>query len=180
MNSSILNVSWQEVENACLDIAHQIKQAKFKPHIVVPVLWGGVIPSRIIMDIMDFDRTKCIPVSTMSYKDCQATEEITVDIPNKLSQETQCYSNDILIIEEIIDSGRTIERIIQEIVITCPRITIEKIRVATLFTRAIEKNERYWKPLGVVHTCNIYRHKEINDEWVIFPWDKQEYMRSNQ
>jgi hypothetical protein len=54
MNKTVLNLSWQDVENACIDLSHKIMMDKnHKPDIVIPVLWGGIIPARIMIDIMN-------------------------------------------------------------------------------------------------------------------------------
>lgn len=160
------NLSWDNVENACLDISSKIIKADFKPDIVLPVLWGGVIPCRLIMDILDMDRTKCKPIISRSYESCESKNDIYVEMHFPVNN----YSDrKVLIVEEIVDSGRTIKRI-KELLFGYG-FKFENIMVATLV----------WRDRSLYSTDYIvpnFFHKIIDKEWIIFPWDKQEYLRT--
>lgn len=173
MNPSVINLSWQEVENGCLEISHKLNKSKFVPDLILPVLWGGVIPARLLMDIMNLDRLYCTPITARSYENCEAKKYIEVDIPAPLIFKKPEALMNILIVEEIVDSGRTVETIIKELMRKFPSIPLNQIRVATLFSRVV------FRPGSVVIYDNFFCYREIYEEWVIFPWDKQEYMRSN-
>lgn len=164
MNSPVLNLSWQDVENACIDVSHQIAASKFKADIILPVLWGGIIPARMILDIMNIPRDKMKPIYAKSYEGCKASTTIDVEMkfPNNDYKEHR-----VLIIEEIVDSGRTVSCL--KNFLESYSFKKEHVRVATLVWR---------KSVSLMCGVNYY-HKEVNKEWVIFPWDKQEYMRAN-
>lgn len=163
--TTILNLSWNDVEYACLDVAHQISLSGFKPTIVLPVLWGGIVPARILIDIMGWNRKCCRPIVARSYVGGEQGKEIHVDIPFCINDPN---NQKILIIEEIIDTSRTIRETLKQLETQhgCDETSIE---IATLYKRQCTA----FRPFAI-----NYHHKTIEDEWIIFPWDKHEYMRS--
>lgn len=174
-----INLSWQDVENACVDISRQIVSSGFEPHIVLPVLWGGAIPARLLIDMLDIKREDCIMVKSESYKDCKAKDNIKITMDYKCNYTIHPHEIKILIIEEIVDSGRTIKEIISKLVEM--GLCRENIRVASLVwnnilvDRKMESGEFLYGPKSEEPD---YYHMESFGDWVVFPWDKQEYFRA--
>jgi hypoxanthine phosphoribosyltransferase len=174
MNSSVINLSWQDIEDSCINISHKIKKDFFNPDITIPVLWGGAIPSRILMDIMNLDREQCISVVSKSYEACESKKEIDMSFPSFFPiKRVHLSESKFLIIDDIIDSGRTIESILKHLIKQIPSISLNNIKVATICCR------KFKVPSEIIYCDNLYYDKIVEDEWVVFPWDKQEYMRSN-
>jgi hypoxanthine phosphoribosyltransferase len=71
-------------------------------------------------------------------------------------------TSDSLFVDDIFDSGKTFEKILSKV--NSP----SKLVFATLFAR---RGKKYPKNL-------IFAKKTINDAYVIFPWDKLEFQRS--
>jgi hypoxanthine phosphoribosyltransferase len=68
--------------------------------------------------------------------------------------------SDSLFVDDIYDSGSTFKKII-------PKITDSNFVYATLFAR---QGKKYPKQL-------VYAQKTKQDEYIVFPWDRLEYMR---
>jgi hypoxanthine phosphoribosyltransferase len=173
--NGIISPSWNDIEAACLDLAYQIRHVNFKPDVILPVLWGGIVPARLLMDILGWDRENCLPVIARSYQYNLPQKEISVTLPDVLPLNDPESANEILIIEEIIDSGRTMVTIMQELIMSYPSIPLPHIRVATLFCR-----QGIWKPGSVLNPDVVFKHRMIDREWVVFPWDKQEHLKGQE
>lgn len=158
----IINLDWQDIETACLDVSRKIKASGFDADIVLPVLWGGIVPARIIMDILDINRVDCKPIHARSYKDCKSQTDIDIEIHIPKDNYTNCKA---LIIEEIVDSGRTVKTIMDHL--EEYRFMRKNIAVATLVWRNKSNN-----------MVPDFYHMIIDKEWIIYPWDKNEYIRS--
>ena len=90
--------NWSQIEGACLDIARQINQSKFKPDYIVGINRGGLIPAALLSQYMD------IPMHTLS-----------ASLRDHTNTETNCWmaedafiGKQILIVDDINDSGATI------------------------------------------------------------------------
>ena len=165
MPNVIKNLSWQDIENACLDVANQIAISDFTPTIILPVLWGGIVPARILIDIMGWNRLICKPIVARSYENSEQIKEINVNIPFDIAGAKE---QKILIVEEIVDTSRTVKKTLDllEDKHGCDPVNIE---IATLYRRETRALRGF--PIN-------YWYQQIKDEWLIFPWDKHEYMRA--
>ena len=177
--SKAINLSWQDVENACIDISRQIATSEFKPDIIFPVLWGGAIPARLLIDMLNLKRSDCVTINCESYKDCKAQDQIHISMDYKCNNLTLAKKRKILIIEEIVDSGRTIREITKKF--EAMGFIKENIKVATLVWNSsledilVEKNFKSFGPRN--EEPNFY-HLMSSGEWIVFPWDKQEFFRT--
>ena len=160
MKTEILSLSWEYIEGACLNIAHKIKQEEFKPDLILPVLWGGAIPARILIDMMNWPRTKCRPIVARSYYSSKRNKDVSVDIDFDIDNpETQ----NVLIVEEIIDTGNTYSATILKLVEK--GFCSGKIYLASIAFREFGK------------IVPDFYHVKVKNEWIVFPWDKREYIR---
>jgi len=162
MRNKIIALSWEYIEDACLNIAHQIKQDEFLPDLILPVLWGGAIPSRILIDMMNWPRTICYPITARSYCSMKQAQSLFVDINLNFNMEDP-QNKKVLIIEEIIDTGNTMKYTISKLIES--GFKENNIEVASIAYRSsCQRIPDYW-------------HIEVKNEWVVFPWDKREYIR---
>jgi len=159
MKSEILSFSWEYIEDACLNIAHKIKQDEFVPDLILPVLWGGAIPARILIDMMNWPRTKCRPIVARSYYSSEKDKDVTVDIDFDIKNP---HDNSVLIVEEIVDTGHTV------------KATIKKLLEKGFISDRIDIASIVYRDGGFVPD---FYHVKVKDEWIVFPWDKREYIR---
>ena len=150
--------SWKNIETHCGSLLEQINRDKFSPDFIISVLWGGAIPTRIFMDMYDIDRSLCKPIFASCYEDIGKASD-KVKIVHMFDQKVFCDKN-VLVIDDIQDTGRTI-RALRDSFSQQPK----SLRVATIYARQKAEN----KP--------EYYAQEIEDEWIIFPWEENEFHR---
>lgn len=148
-----LMVSPDQVQTLCMDLYHKIKSDNFVPDFLVGLSRGGLVPLGFLAGEQMFDNraTKIINVKSYSKSGCQA--ELRVILPMHL--EDMQAAKSILIIDDLVDSGKTLDYVYALFKTTFPNAVI---KTATLFYKASSKI----KP--------DYYVQEIHD-WVIFPWE---------
>jgi len=102
-------LSWRKIESQCRKLVKQIEEANFKPEIIISVGRGGMIPSRIISDMISLN-TICM-IYTKLYVGINKRN----DKPTISSFHHFIHGKNVLIVDDIIDSGLTIEAVIEEL-----------------------------------------------------------------
>lgn len=157
-NSTIL--SWKDVEFLCEGLAAQIIKSKYEPDIVIGLLWGGAIPTRIIMDMANIDRNKAMFIQTKYYDGTKRKKEVEVvfDFDNLWVE-----GKKILIIDDIYDTGKTFKALKEKL---HSRQKPKSIKIATLVCKGKQPKNSF-NGLGIPDKST----------WVVFPWEKFEYER---
>lgn len=142
-------VSWSEVYEAIGYLVDRLLNNSFKPDIIIAIAKGGLIPSRIVVDMLGIEEIGFIEVKF--YKSIGVRGEKpyikTMGVP-PLSKKK------ILIVDDVVDSGRTMQ-----------------LSIDVLATRApseIKSLVLYMKPWST-YTPDYY-YKMV-DEWIVFPWE---------
>lgn len=155
-NSKIL--SWTDVKFLCEGLASQIIASKYNPDIVIGLLWGGAIPTRIIMDMANIDRSKVMLIETKYYDGTKRKKEVQVMLdPDRIWVENK----KILIIDDIYDTGRTLKALKKKL---CLRQKPKSIKIATLVCKR-PRPKNSFNVLGI----------QDKSTWVVFPWEEVEY-----
>jgi uncharacterized protein len=151
--------NWSQIEGACLDIARQINQDNFKPDYIVGISRGGLVPAVLLSQYLN------IPM-----------HPLTVSLRDHTHTETNCWMAEdahrgttILIVDDINDSGATIEWIKDDWQSACiPNDSLWKesvwgnnVRVATL----VEKNY-------TDYSSDYTAWHSYDECWVVFPWEE--------
>lgn len=147
--------SWNQIYDACLKVADQIKKSGYNPDIIVAISRGGWIPGRVLSDILENPKIATIKVEY--YKDIyktrakpEITQPLTVDVSGKR----------VLLVDDIADSGHSLKLVKEHL--------FEKgaadVKICTL----------YHKPWSVV-TPDFNARK--TDAWVCFPHEIFETMK---
>lgn len=147
-----------------LDMSFQlgidILKSGFKPKFIVAVWRGGTPIGIAVQEVMDYYgvKTDHIAIRTSSYVGMQQQKEVNVHgleyIINNINAD-----DSLLIIDDVFDSGRSIEALLQELRHTCRRNTPEVIKVATV----------YYKPMKNVTNIKPDYFIEETDDWLVFP-----------
>jgi len=138
-----------------LDVTKLIKQLEdddFKPELIIGILRGGAIPAIHLSHILNCP-VKVIEWSTRDslIKDHKALDKIAIMAEHGMK---------VLIIDDIVDSGKTISEIKQRMF-----DTEDNIRYASLWYNPSQDTEvDFW--------CNSV-NRATDERWVIFPWEKQ-------
>lgn len=148
------HLSWIDVEASCLDMYKGMLDDCFVPDAIIGLLRGGVVPARIFSDsfgiLMDF-----YAIDVKLYTGIGERNEKPVIKPFHID----ITGKKILIVDDIWDSGRTMEAVLEE-------LKGEDVTTATLYWKesAPAKPDYYYEPVK-------------DDDWIIFPWEKDEFSR---
>ncbi|MCE4612846.1 MAG: hypothetical protein F7C07_03315 [Desulfurococcales archaeon] len=145
-------ITWEDVERTSQDVAYKIKQSGFMPDIVVGILRGGVVPARIISDILGVDDIAVIEVKL--YKDFTTRgarpylrQPVTIPLKGRR----------VILVDDVSDTGLTLELALQAINLYMPTA----VKTATLYIKP-------WTKIVPDY------YSEITDKWIVFPWEKWE------
>jgi len=159
MSSKQTHVTWNDLESYCLEIIRQITASNWKPDIIVGVTRGGAVPAVMISHFL---KTKMVGL------DVSLRGNYEYDIgpeTNAWLAEDACNGKNILVVDDINDSGDTINWIINDW--ACPeKAWGENVRVATIFDN--ESSFAKHTPDYSAVTIN----KAVDDCWVVFPYEE--------
>ena len=142
-------VSWKQIYRMLVEIAHRIKRDGYKPDMVMGVLKGGLIPARIMSDLLRIDEIGIIGVKF--YKGISTREakpELTLPPTPSVSGKR------VLVVDDVIETGRTIQLVLDELY----RYGVKEVKTTTLYVKK-------WSPILPDY---YYR---ITDKWIVFPWE---------
>lgn len=151
-SSSKVYYSWRDIENATKHIYNQILDSDWKPDIIIGIANGGSIPATL------FSKISNIPckIVTVQLRDGKIQEQLNLETIHAV------YGKNILIIDEINDSGETLEWIIKNWPFSGKEL-VYNTRIATLTYNlgSIVKSDFYcWKI-----------DKRIDPVWIVYPWE---------
>ena len=150
-----LPVSWDEVHKLSLMLAKKIVEGGYIPDVIIGVLRGGFIVARIVSDVLGIDDLGVVEVKF--YKSIgERAERPIVTQPLVL----EVRDKEVLIIDDVVDSGRTLEIVSQQVRLRGAR----RVKSAALFV----------KPKSIINP-DYYIVK--TDKWILFPWEICEVLR---
>ncbi len=145
--------AWNQIYEMLLSQAQKIQSQPYKPDIIIAVAKGGLVPARILTDLLETPELGSIQIEF--YKDInqtraepKLTQTLTAKITNKKT----------LLVDDIADTGKSLK-----LAKTQLQGALE-IKTATL----------YQKPQSTT-TPDFYEKQTTH--WVIFPWDTKEMLR---
>lgn len=156
----------QFTQNSFL-LAKQVWESGFRPSIIVGLARGGY---PIAMHIQEYfaaqlgqqNKPKIICVQISSYEGQNQKQEIEISGFDTFSgQIRNSIINDVLIVDDIFESGRSIEAFLKTWckLILKNDIQRDSYRIATMFIKK-DKNKTNYSPNFVLETTS---------EWVVFP-----------
>jgi len=156
-----LFVSAEELLEDSFELALQIFESGYRPSFIVGVWRGGTPVGIAVQEVLDLlgCKTDHFAIRTSSYEamDKQSKNVRVYGLQHLV--DTINVDDQLLIIDDIFDSGKSIEAIITALEEKCRRNTPSDIRVATV----------YYKPKRnkTARTPDFYLHE--TDEWTVFP-----------
>ena len=151
--------TWIDIEFACTNLYTKINESSYKPDYIVGLTRGGLIPATILSHKYD------LPLFTLnvSLRDHARKERRLWMIEDAL------HKKNILIVDDINDSGNTINTIKANWEEAFPgdwhKIWHNNVRFAV-----IDNN------LGSKAVVDYYYHvldKNVNDVWIVYPWESK-------
>ena len=172
-----LYYTWQDVERQTQEILRQIQSDGWRPDYVVGLTRGGLVPANLISQYLGC-RMETLKVQLRDGGDSESNlwmaeeafgyNDPTIDGDPPRSQR----GKNILIVDDINDSGATLNWIKQDWQSSCfpedPRwhlIWSNNVRVAVLCDNESSKSE-----LNVSYSA-IDLNKAEEDVWIVFPWE---------
>ncbi|MBU2634045.1 MAG: hypoxanthine phosphoribosyltransferase [Nanoarchaeota archaeon] len=140
-------------------LAKQIYDYGFKPDFLVGIWRGGTPPAIAIQEFFEFKKINMnhYPIKTEFYKDINKTNQEVIVSGLKFLQEHLKLNNNLLIVDDVFDSGLTMDAVLKEIKIK--NVLFKSIKIATVYYKP-SRNKTKIKPDFYVHET---------DDWIIFP-----------
>lgn len=147
--------TWDEIEKAMLHVAEQAVDSGFVPEVIVAIPTGGVVPSKLLKDILNIERIRYIEIKlykNVGKKDVKpVVKSVCVD---------DIEGKDVLVVDDVADSGETLEAVSNVLSMFNPK----SVKYATV----------YIKPWARKYPDFYYK---MIDKWIVFPWDKWDVVR---
>ncbi len=148
-----------------LELGMCIVRSGFKPSFVV-ALWRGGAPIGItVQEVLEYHGVQCdhIAIRTSAYAGIdQAEKTVRVHaIDYLVSQLT--FEDRLLLIDDVFDSGRSLEAVLAELQRRCRRNLPDQIRIATV----------YYKPSRNRSSLTPDYYVRETDRWLVFPHELQ-------
>ncbi len=143
-------VSWEEVYRLSTLLARQVKDAGYRPDVVIAIARGGYVPARLVCDFLDIYNLTSVRIS---HYTAGSSKDETARLSSPLCMEIKGLK--VLIVDDITDTGDTIQVALQHIREFGPA----EIKVAVLQ----HKKQSKLNP-------DFYADKIVQWRWIIYPW----------
>jgi len=146
-------VSIEKIASMCSIVYQKIQNDKFAPELIIGISRGGLIPLGFLAGEQMFNNRTTRIISIRSYDDEGTQKKLNLIFPIH-TEELKKFKS-ILVVDDIADSGKTLDYVITVLKNDLPTSTI---KTATLF----------YKKRSVIQPD--YYVEETRD-WVVFPWE---------
>ena len=146
--------SWDDIEKLSYELADKVKASGFAPDYLIGITTGGLIPLALVAKRLG--SKNLLTVSASSYNKQEQKELQISNIPK-----IDMSGKKVLLIDEIADTGVTLKKISEILLAEC--------HIGELRTAVIAVSEGKCDPLP-----DYFILSDIN-EWLVFPWDRDEY-----
>jgi hypoxanthine phosphoribosyltransferase len=144
-----------------LELGMRIVRSGFRPTFLVGVWRGGAPIGIAVQEVLEFHGIECdhLAIRTSSYTGIdQTTASVRVHaIDYLVSRHTA--EDGLLLIDDVFDSGRSLEAAVQELSRRCRRNMPADVRIATV----------YYKPSRNRTQLVPDFYVRATDEWLVFP-----------
>jgi hypoxanthine phosphoribosyltransferase len=147
--------TWNQIYEMLLCQAHKIKTQNYKPDLIVAVSRGGVVPARILSDLLETPNLSFMQIEFYTSINQTLQEPIL-----KQTLTTNVTGKKILLIDDISDTGKSLQLAKNHL----QHQGAIEIKTATLYGKTQS-----------ITTPDFYE-KQTTD-WVVFPWDIKETLR---
>lgn len=154
MEQEICNISWEEVERGVSNILGDIKKRNINVDTIVPILRGGAPLGNLISNNINAD-IAYIHIRRTVSNDINA--EFKIPVLKGITNSETIEGKDILIVDDLLDKGVTMEFAIEEL----KKLKPKSIHVAVLYNFTKLENEEMY----------IVGLEMKVKKWIVFPWE---------
>jgi len=147
--------TWNQIYTMLLCQAQKIQTTPYKPNIIVAITRGGLIPARILADLIEIH--PLITIQTEFYTNIAKTKQ-TPTLKHPLT--TPIKNKKILLVDDVTDTGKTQE--------------LTQTYLQTQGATEIKTAVLYHKPQSI---CTPDFYEKQTTHWIIFPWDTKETLK---
>jgi uncharacterized protein len=158
-------VSAESLLRDSFQLGMQIVRSGFRPTFLVGVWRGGAPIGIAVQEVLEFHGIECdhLAIRTSSYTGIGAAgPTVRVHAIDYLVSRLTA-SDSLLLIDDVFDSGRSLEAALQELARRCRRNMPENVRIATV----------YYKPARNRTQLVPDFHVRATDQWLVFPHELQ-------
>ena len=154
MEQEICNISWEEVERGVSSILSDRKKRNINVDTIVPILRGGAPLGNLISNNINAD-IAYIHIRRTASNDINA--EFKIPVLKGITNSETIEGKDILIVDDLLDKGVTMEFAIEEL----KKLKPKSIHVAVLYNFTKLENEEMY----------IVGLEMKVKKWIVFPWE---------
>lgn len=152
------NISYDRLHRDCLELVEQIQRSKIKYDGVIGIARGGLVPATIVAHALDLPVLHAFVAS--SYQGSKQEDIVTL---NNTSLPAICEQKNLLVIDDLLDSGRTIKVLYK---------LFENVDYCNLDFSAIYVKGTKPKDPRLQYVVN--RPVIAPEEWLVFPYEKKD------
>ncbi len=151
----LVYIGWDELEDSVRDVARKVESSGFKPHVIVGVLRGGVVPARLLADELGVDDIGVVEIKLYTGVGIRkpkpyVRQPLIIDV----------YDRNVLVVDDVSDTGLTLSLAIEFLKAYMP----SSLKSATLYVKP-------WTRLYPDY------YSRVVEGWIVFPWEKREIER---
>jgi uncharacterized protein len=148
-----------------MELARRIVRSGFRPTFVVAMWRGGAPIGIAVQEVLEYHaiQTDHIAIRTSSYTGIDSqSKTVRVHAVDYLVSQLSA-EDELLLVDDVFDSGRSLEAVIAELSRRCKRNLPERLRIATV----------YYKPARNRSALVPDYHIHETDRWLVFPHEIQ-------
>jgi uncharacterized protein len=148
-----------------MELARMIVRSGAKPSFLVAMWRGGAPIGIAVQEVLEYHGIQCdhIPIRTSSYTGIgEQQHTVRVHATDYLVSRLS-YEDELLIVDDVFDSGRSLEAVLAELTRRCRRNLPNRIQIATV----------YYKPARNRSALVPNFYVRATDKWLVFPHEIQ-------
>ncbi|MEZ0318372.1 MAG: phosphoribosyltransferase [Pyrobaculum sp.] len=151
-------ISWAEGITLSEALAHAVQKDGYKPEVIVAISRGGLVPARIISDVLEVDDVVTIGVKYWGLAQRRAERPVLYHgIEPGVVRDRR-----ILVVDEVADTGHTLALAKNLLDL----IGAQEVRTAVLHLKTTSQ-----------YTPHYYAEKIEEWLWISYPWSRYEDLR---
>jgi hypoxanthine phosphoribosyltransferase len=149
----LLRISWEAAVKYCEQLAE--KTGDFRPDIIIGISRGGLVPARILSDVLGVKRVGVIGIAFYEKAGVagdapEIVQELAVDIKGR----------NVLLVDDVADTGKSLKAAKEHL----EKLEPSEIKVATMHY----KPDSIYKPDYFIGMTRA---------WIVYPWEQHEVER---